>query len=185
MKEGTVEPERKLIAVLESDAPLEGRQEACRQLWRTGTDASVPALEKMLASGDVRVVEAACYALSRRRSEAVSRALRRALNRVHPAALEPVVNLIGDRREAWAASRLAQMETDAAIAALGKIATPESVRALMASRRPAAEHALLQAAQELTRRGQPAAAKDIYARLAGSRTPQIARGARIALEKLL
>ena len=179
-----MEAERKLIVILESEAPLEAKQEACRQLWRTGTDASVPALEKMLSDPDVHVVEAACYALSQRRSAAVSRALRRALDRAAGARLDPIVNLIGDRREAWAAPRLAQIGSEAAIAALGKIATPEAVRALRASRQAAVEHALLQAAQELAQRGQDAAAKEIYAELASSHTPQIGRGAKIALGNL-
>lgn len=185
LKEESVETERTLISVLESDAPLEAKQEACRQLWRAGTDASVPALAKMLVSADIRLVEAACYALSRRRSEAVSRALRRALSAASPGTLEPIVNLVGERHEAWAAPKLAQLDNDAAVAALGKIATPEAIRALTASPRPAAEHALLQAAQEIARRGQAAQAKEIWERLARSRTPHVARGARIALEKPL
>ncbi len=179
-----MEAEQKWIAILESGEPLEAKQEACRQLWRTGADASVPALEKMLSDPDVHVVEAACYALSRRRSEAVSRALRRALDRATGACLDPIVNLIGDRREAWAASRLAQIGSEAAMAALGKIASPEAVRVLRASRQPAAEHALLQAAQQLAQRGQIAAAKEIYTELAASPTPQIGRGAKIALGNL-
>lgn len=180
-----MEAERGLISVLESDVSLEAKQEACRQLWRTGTDASVPALQKLLISADIRLVEAACYALSRRRSEAVSRALVRALSSASPANLEPVVNLVGERREEWAAPELAQLDSDAALAALGKIATPEAVRALTASQRPAAEHALLQAAQEMARRGQATPARELWARLARSRTPQIARGAKIALQKSL
>ncbi len=72
--------ERALIAVLESAAPVAAKQEACRRLWRIGTDASVDALAKMLGDGDLRLVEAACYAIGARPSAKADAALKAALD---------------------------------------------------------------------------------------------------------
>lgn len=184
--------ERRLAGVLESDAPLAAKQALCRILWMTGTDASVPALAKMLAGSDPHAAEIACYALSRHPAPAVGAALREALSRANGSARIAIVTLLGDRRDSEGAEAIAALAqgpdapvSDAAVAALGKIATEAAVKALLdlhkgpdAARSAAAGHALLQAGQELAARGKPADAKAIYEQLSGPAEPlHIRRGA--------
>jgi HEAT repeat protein len=184
--------EREMVKLLESDATLAAKQEVCRRLWIIGTDASVPALARLLAGPDAHAAQAACYALSRRRWPAAAQALRDALGQARGGGLVAVVNLLGDRRDPQCAGALATLAggsddaaADAAIAALGKIATPEAIRALAAlhakrrdGRRTAAAHALLQAGQELAARGKPADARMMWAQLASPSEPaQVRRGA--------
>jgi len=191
--------EKELVTVLESDATFACKQFVCRKLRIIGTDASVPALAKMLASADTHASEAACYALSRHPSPAVSRALRDALVKAKGNGLVAVINLLGDRRDAESAPSLAALATggddaaaDAAIAALGKIANEHCVKVLAdlqkndnPKRRTAANHACLQCAQELEGRRRLSEAKAIYEQLAASgELEQIRRGARIGLARL-
>lgn len=193
------EIERELVQVLESDATLACKQFVCRKLWIIGTDASVPALAKMLAGADTHAVEAACYALSQHRSPAVSRALRDALDEAKENGLAAVINLLGERRDAESADAIAKLAespdasvADAAIAALGKIATEKAVKVLTdlrtsddPARRTAANHACLQCAQELEGRRRLSEAKAIYEQLADLDKPEpVRRGARIALGRL-
>ncbi len=89
--------ERALIAVLESEASVAAKQEACRRLWRMGTDASVDALTKMLGAGDLRLVEAACYAIGARPSAKADAALSAALDHEHANGRSAIENLIRDR----------------------------------------------------------------------------------------
>ena len=90
--------ERALIAVLESEAPVAAKQEACRRLWRIGTDASVAALVKMLGDGDLRLVEAACYAIGARPSAKADAALKAAVDNPRANGRAAIENLIRDRR---------------------------------------------------------------------------------------
>jgi len=92
--------EREMVKLLESGAKFAAKQEICRRLWIIGTDASVPALRQMLANPDGRVVEAACFALSRHPSPAVGKALREALGQAKGTGLVAVIRLLGDRRDA-------------------------------------------------------------------------------------
>ena len=89
--------ERVLIAVLESGASIAAKQEACRRLWRIGTDMSVDALAKMLGSGDLRLVEAACYAIGVRPSAKADAALRTALSGQRGKGRAAIENLLRDR----------------------------------------------------------------------------------------
>ncbi len=89
--------ERALVAALESDASVAAKQEACRRLWRIGTDASVDALAKMLGDGDLRLVEAACYAIGARPSAKADAALRAALDNPRLNGRSAIENLIRDR----------------------------------------------------------------------------------------
>jgi HEAT repeat protein len=110
-----------------------------------------------------------------------------------------VINLLGDRRDAESASRIAEIAlsqdaatADAAIASLGKIADSHAIQALRrlhsgrdATRRAAAAHALLQCGQELAARVRTAAAVDVYKRLTvATEIPHIRRPAALALERL-
>jgi len=188
--------EEELVKVLESEATLACKQFVCQKLWIIGTRASVPALAEMLGSANSRVVEAACYALSRHPSPAVSSALRDGLNKSQGSGLAAVINLLADRRDSQSAGAIAKLTqsadapvADAAIAALGKIATENAAKVLAdlrksdsPKRRIAANHAYLQCAQELEARGKFARAKSIYEQLAASgESEHVRRGARIGL----
>ncbi len=188
------EIEKELIGVLQSDVSLACKQFVCQKLWIIGTDASVPALANMIESQDSRRVEAACYALSQHSSPAVGRALREALGKARGDGLVAVINLLGDRRDAESAGAIAELAesrdtaaADAAITALGKIATEQAIRVLAKLRMSedpdrvtAANHAYLQCAQELEAKGRMAAAKAIYAELAASGQPEhVRRAARV------
>jgi HEAT repeat protein len=190
--------EAELAGLLESDASLACKQFVCRKLWIIGTDASVPALAKLLESGNGHLVEAACYALSSNPSPKVADALRRALDKTEGNGLIAVVNLLGERRDAGSAQPFARLSksqdvavAEAAIAALGKIATENAVTILadlrksrQLERRTAANHASLQAAQELEKRGKVAEAKALYEALTASGEPeQVRRGARLGLTR--
>ncbi len=191
--------EQELVKVLQSEASFASKQFVCKKLWVMGTDASVPALSKMLESADIHEVEAACYALASNPSPAAGRALRAALGKAKGNGLVAVVNLLGERREAQSADPivpLARSEdatvSEAAIAALGKIASDRALEALAAlrksdnrERRHAANRASLQSAQELEKRGKVAEAKALYQELADSAEPaQVRRGAGLGLADL-
>jgi HEAT repeat protein len=198
-REARLRLETAMAALLDSNATVAAKQFICKKLWIIGTDASVPALEKLLGGTNLALSEAACYALRSQPSPAAGRVLREGLGKVSGKALVAVINLIGDRRDPLSSARLAEltgdpdpMVVDAAIAALGKIASPEGVRTLsklhsgpQGERRVLAAHALLQSGQELSRRGEIQNAKNVYQSLTGaSEAPHIRRGASIALGQL-
>ncbi len=158
----TQQIERELIEVLESEASLAAKQEVCRRLSRIGTDSSVPALGSLLTSDNPHLAEAACYAISRRKSKAATGALVAALSRPADAGLVAITNLLGDREAAAATVKLIELSEssdagirDSAIAALGKIATSEAVsacRAALDRGHGEAKHALLESAQRAEQR---------------------------------
>lgn len=184
--------EKELAKVLESDVSLACKQFICRQLWIIGTDISAPALEKTLLDPDTHVAEAACYAVSRRPGAATGRALRNALDKIGGAARIAVINLLGDRRDAASAARLAELAAgpddptaEAAIVALGKIASRDAVQALtrlhtgQGKRQGWAAHALLESAQRLAADGKAREASTIREQLGESDIPHIRRGAKM------
>jgi len=131
------EIEQQLVRQLEGSASPAAKQFFCRKLWMIGTGASVPALARLLIGADAHAAEIACYALNRHPSPAAGAALRGALGKGKGQALLAVVNLLGDRRDAQAVEPLAALASgtdaaaaDAAIAALGKIATPRALELL-------------------------------------------------------
>ena len=184
---------RELARLLQSPVSFAAKQFICQKLWIIGTVASVPVLDGMLASADPHVVEAACYALSRHRAPAVAQVVRNGLGKAKGRGLITLITLAGDRRDPECVARLAQFATsldeqtaDAAIAALGKIASPVAIEALTklhtGPRRTQAAHALLQGGQELAVRGKAAEARSVFQRLTGdSEAPHIRRGALLAL----
>jgi len=184
--------ERELIKVIESDARFAAKQAACRRLMVAGSDASVPALSKMLASKDHNTVEAACMAMSGRSTPKVTAALRKALDQSGGRGLAAVVTLLGDLRDAQAVTPLGRLAksrqravSDAAISALGRIASADAVAALRKllsdgdeAKRSAAAAALLQAAQKLASKNKAADAAAICRQLGAARTADhIRRGA--------
>lgn len=191
--------ENELVKVLESKASLARKQFVCQKLWVIGTDASVPNLAALLESEDANLAEAACYALSSNPSAKVDDALRRALSKIEDKALIAVVNLLGERRDAGSVEHIAALTAredaavaEAAVAALGKIASDAAAKVLASlrksddpERRTWANHAFLQCAQELENRGKREAATEIYTGLAATgESEQVRRGARLALERI-
>jgi hypothetical protein len=122
-----------LNRMLESDAPLAARQYACKTLWVLAPNGALPGLAKMLASADVRVAEAACYAIGDAPSADADRLVLQALQTASGQALVAIINLAGDRRIGEGLGVLTRLAAGsdeaaggAAIAAIGKLGTPEA-----------------------------------------------------------
>jgi HEAT repeat protein len=131
----TKEEEGKLIAVLKSDAPQKEKVDACRGLAAIGTRDAVPALAALLP--DEKLSHMARYGLEPIADPAVDDALREALGKLRGRLLVGVAASVGVRRDAQAVPQLVGLlqNDDADVAraaarALGRIATPEAVRAL-------------------------------------------------------
>lgn len=190
--------EKAMSELLGSPATVAAKQFICKKLWIMGSDLSIPALEALLTGPDAVLAEAACYALRTQESEAAAASLRRALARSSGVARVAIINLLGDKQDTASAKPLTTLASDsnplvseAAICALGKIATHETVAALTALRRAPSNpthnlecaHALLQAGQQLAKRGDSAAARAIWTQLIQDTEPiQIRRGASLALK---
>ena len=89
--------EEELAGLLLPEARLAVLQEACRRLWRIGTDSSLDPLGRMLRDSDPRVVGAACYAIGRRPSQRADELLRAARRDARGACLSAIEHLIEDR----------------------------------------------------------------------------------------
>ena len=177
--------ESELVKLVEADTTLASKQEICRRLAIIGTDMSVPALGRLLGAADARAVEAACYALYEQRSAAARAALSNALSTAKGAGLVAIINLLGNQRDGGIDRELGVLArqpeeptAQAAIVALGKIATDKAIQDLTELREKGAPQqqkfatlALLQAARELAQRGRTAQAQSIYGLLAGSAEP--------------
>lgn len=169
--------EKQMIALLESDATFRAKQFICQQLWIIGSDQSVPVLEKMLL--DPKTAEIACYALRSNPSDAVARALRRALHRVPAETQVRIINILGDREDAASLARLIELidaedadVAQAAAAALGKIGGDKATETIRRARAAASgdmhavlTEAYLRCAEYYVRNRQPAKALAIYTAL--------------------
>jgi len=130
------EMEKGLLSVLtSSDAKRAGKQWACRQLSLIGTEISIPILGKMLT--DEETSDMARYALERIPSPEVNRTLREALPKAKGKMKVGVINSLGQRRCPKAVGALGElagssdsMVADAALAALGQIATADAAKVL-------------------------------------------------------
>jgi HEAT repeat protein len=163
-----------LVAVLQSDAALEKKAEACRRLALTGDASAVPVLAGMLA--DEKLAHMARYALEPIPGPEVDAALRQALGRLNGIRLIGAIGSVGIRRDAEAVPKLVEIlsHTDpavgaAAAAALAQIATPPAVEALAGLRKTApgplkmaSADASLAAARRLLDQGRRDAAATIY-----------------------
>jgi hypothetical protein len=191
------EIEKAMAESLGSQATVAAKQFVCKKLWMMGSDLSVPALAALLQGPDPVLAEAACYALRSHESAVAAAAIRKALDRARGVARVAIINLLGVKQDVACTSQLIAlagdadaMASDAAIAALGKIASHESVAALTKmhrasdrTRRLKCSHALLQAGQQLAKRGDSTAAKAIWNQLNSDTEPaQIRRGASLALK---
>lgn len=125
----------KWIAVLKSDAPIQERFQACRELAVVGGRNEVPALAALLP--DEALSHMARMALEPIPDASVDEAFRAALDTLRGRPLVGVVGSIGRRGDAQAVPRLAQFLANAdaevaaaAAASLGRIGTPEAAKAL-------------------------------------------------------
>ncbi len=152
-----------LATLLDSDATLDCKQFVCRELARIGGAAEVPALAALLNNGDT--ADMSRIALQAIEAPEAGAALVAALEMTSGAVRVGVVNSLGERGAKDAVATLRQLartgdvnESEAAIAALGKIGTHGAAHALRrakrgasAEKREAIKHALLVCAE--TRRG--------------------------------
>src|ERR1035438_876458 len=131
----TPDQEKKLIAVLKSDAPQKEKADACRELARIGTKDAVAPLAALLA--DEKLSHMARYGLETIPDASVDKALRDAAAKLHGRQLVGVIGSLGVRRDAKAVNALAKLLHDsdndvgqAAARALGRIGNPPAVKAL-------------------------------------------------------
>jgi len=131
------EIEQKLIGVLTSaDATFDGKSWACRMLQRIGTEASIPALAKLLV--EEKLSGYACLPLERMTdSAAAGKALRDALGKAPACAKRGIVASLGERADEAAVEQICALlsSSDAAIVdealmALGKIGGAKAAKAL-------------------------------------------------------
>ena len=127
--------EAKLIAVIKSNAPRKEKADACRNLGRIGSKASIAPLAAML--GDEEMSHMARYALEPNPDPAVDQALRDALGAVSGRPLVGVIGSLGVRRDAKAVKPLMEFlrhpnndVAQAAARALGSIGTLDAAKAL-------------------------------------------------------
>lgn len=182
---GPVGSEENLIVVLKSDASLEAKADACRQLERVGTKDSVPALALLLL--DEKLSHKARMALEQIKDPSVDEALRSALPKAQGRQLVGVIQSIGHRRDAASTDALIKLISDkdpdiasTAAYALGLIATPEAAKALESAvpkapdeTRSAMWDALLRVAETIDRSSSIA----LYDRLRASNAPAHIRAA--------
>jgi HEAT repeat protein len=187
----TFAQEAELIQVLRSDAGVEEKSAACRQLARIGTAQSVPALAELLS--DETLSHMARYALEPIPDASVDEALRKALGTVQGKPRLGVIGSLGVRRDAQAVEPLAGLLSDtdtalcqAAARALGDIGTPESAKALQDAlselsgpSQLAACEGLLRCAEALSADGQEALSQEVYDHLRElpDAAPQVAAAA--------
>ena len=159
------ELEKRLAALLASDATPDGKRFACRQLFLMGSEDAVPAIATLLT--DPQLSDMARYALERIPGSAATQALRSALGRVQGRLKIGVVNSLGARRDLQAVPALSALLANkdeevarAAAVALGKIGGDAAAQALSAigakappELRAAAHDALLRCAEQMLRPG--------------------------------
>src|SRR5437667_6096246 len=129
------EKERKLIAVLQSDAPAQEKAIPCKQLAIYGTKEAVPALAALLSNP--QLASWARIALEAIPDPAADEALRKAMGKVQGLLLTGVINSIGVRHDAKAVGGLIDKLKDAdaqvasaAAEALGHIGGKQAAKAL-------------------------------------------------------
>ena len=171
--------EAELLGVLRSDATLQEKSAACRQLARVATKEAVPTLAALL--GDEKLSHMARYALETIRDPSVDDALRDALGKVQGQPRLGVIGSLGARRDVKAVDALAGLlkgtDADAAQAAaraLGSIGTPTATKVLedalpdaSGGNQLAICEGLLRCAESLTAEGQGASSQTLYDRLRG------------------
>jgi len=174
------ELEKRLAAVLGTDASRAAKDFVCRKLSIIGTADSVPALAPLLL--DEKLSHMARYALERMSCEASLQAMRDALPKAKGLVKVGIINSLGVRGDAKSVPALVGLLGDSdkqvvasAAAALGSIATPEAARALQDFQKKAPEgleiaaaDACLICAEKLLAAGKKAEAQAIYKQLSTS-----------------
>lgn len=178
------ELKRRLVAVLQSQAPSVAKEYVCRKLAVIGSAESVPALAALL--GQPELVHMARVALEAITVPEAGRALRGGLSRLAGLDKAGVIQSLGMRRDAESVPALAALLTDsdarvagAAAAALGNIGNAPAAQALQQFQPKAPEavrnivaNALLACAEALAGGGKKTEAQAIYKALAGSEQPK-------------
>jgi HEAT repeat protein len=177
-----------LIGILQdANASEFQKAKACQRVGELGPKEAVPALAALLGNGHLSVY--ARYGLEPIADPSADAALRAALPKLKGNLLIGVINSIGKRRDAKAASTLSGMiyGTDAEIAnaaaaALGKIGGVSSKKELLAAlgktrgaTRMAVAGAALVCAEQLLADGKRDEALSLYASLSASGVPPAAR----------
>ncbi|MCL4177201.1 MAG: HEAT repeat domain-containing protein [Verrucomicrobia bacterium] len=134
--------ETALIRLLAPEATFEARRFACMQLASLGSDACLPAVSDLLKQPET--VGIACLALGTHPSTKADDLLLQALTAHHGDTRVQIIVTLGDRRGAQAVTLLGPLARDtdrntreAAIGALGKIASPDALALLATLRRDA------------------------------------------------
>jgi HEAT repeat protein len=130
--------EARQIEILQSDAPLFDKAKACQMLAVIGGQDCIPVLAELLA--DPQLAHYARFGLEPNPDPAVDQALRASLDDLDGLLLVGVINTIGMRRDQQAMDALKELTTHsdqqvaaAAMAALGRLATPEAIEVLLAA----------------------------------------------------
>lgn len=184
-----IDLEKKLTAVLSSDAPAAAKVFVCRQLSLIGGADSVPVLARLL--GDAKLSHMARYALQRIPNESAGNALRDALSRVDGSLRIGVISSLGARRDAGSVPMLKELLSDsdratqkAAAAALGSIGNEVAAASLgdaFTDAKPDQQAFLadpyLACAERLLKEGKKTEALAIYKRL---NRPELPKHVRLA-----
>ncbi len=182
--------EADLIAVLQSNAPLKEKADACRELGRIGTKNSIAPLVALL--GDKKLSHMARYGLETNPDPAVDEALRDALGALKGLPLVGAIGSVGVRRDTRAVKLLVKLlqNDDAIVAraaarALGNIGNAAAAKAIDAAldKVPAASkldfcEGLFRCAEAMAAQGNNKRALAIYDRLSSIKEPhQVHTGA--------
>lgn len=179
--------EKRLAAVLATDATRPAKDFVCRELALVGTARSVPALAALLTDEDLSHM--ARYALDRIPGDAATEALREALGKTSGEQRIGVMNSVGLRGDRAAVPALAALLRDAdadtaavAAAALGEIGATRAAQALRRFRRKgpralrgAAVDASFDVAERLLGTGLKRQAARIYDELYSEDEPEAVR----------
>jgi HEAT repeat protein len=182
--ESAREKERKLISILNSDAPPEDKAVPCKQLAIYGSKEAVPALAPLLL--DPKLASWARVALEAIPDPAADEALRAAMNKVQGNLLVGVINSIGVRRDPQAfnglVKKLKSGESSvvcAAAVALGHIGGEKPAKALLeflpnspTETRQAVAEGIILAAEKVLAEGKHKQAGKIYASLRKADVPK-------------
>lgn len=182
------------IALLSTDGPLQQKAQACQRLAIAGNRDAIPVLAGLLR--DERLSDYARSALEIWKLPEAGHALRQALPDLKGAQLAGVVDSLGIRREKESVPALVALAKDpergpgsGALLALGKIASPEAVAAIVEALPGAggakdhpAWHGALRAARELLREGDKARVAPLLGALLAAQPPRHIREAAEALQ---
>jgi HEAT repeat protein len=187
--------EARLIAVLKSDAPRKAKADACRELARIGTRASIGPLASLLC--DEQLSHMARYGLEPIPDPAVDTALRDAAGKAKGRQLVGIIGSLGVRRDHNAVAILTRHlgDSDAEVVqasarSLGRIGMLDASKALESAlaktdeaNRMALYEGLFRCADVLRAQGQRDAARAIYEQMRSAPAPaQVQAGASRALE---